>query len=132
MDAQRQAFLEEIQADLNSAARPGKSRAKGIAAKLGAVGSVAAASVGLLAATVSPAEASPAPKQGDAVHAKASCAAADPIPQSQSKWCGTQNYYFAYTGFKPAGPHTCYFFDLTIYHAACGGTVHVGGTEACD
>lgn len=129
MDPRREAFLAEIQADLDSSARTQPGRAQKLATKIGIAGSVAAASVGLLAA---PAGASPTPKhKGGGVHA-AACSRPDAVPRDQSKWCGTQNYYFKYLRASPGPGHTCYVFYLTIFHAACGGTVRVGEEEACN
>jgi hypothetical protein len=132
-DSMRMDFLDGIEAGLTPASsgdQERRSSRRGVKVA-GMIGGAALASAAVLGMFGGVASASPVSSAAPAtVNA---CSTPDPVAQSQSKWCGTANYYFAYqyTYSPNGGLVRCYAFDLTIFHAACGGTVFVGYKEAC-
>ncbi|MEV0072245.1 MULTISPECIES: hypothetical protein [unclassified Amycolatopsis] len=126
----REGFLGRIEEDLAAPVPARRSGSGRRALKSGlAVGALAASAVLSGFGGVASAESMSA----SSAAAPASCSTPDPIPRTQSKWCNLANFVFAYEyDYSPNGGIVyCYVFDLTVYNAPCGGTVHVGEKEAC-
>ncbi|MEU3622635.1 hypothetical protein [Amycolatopsis coloradensis] len=131
LNAQRMDFLDGIEDELSTSNSAGpSSRSSRVPGRVGFVASTLVTGASLLALLPGVASAEPM-KEASPVTVMA-CSTPDPVAQFQSKWCGTANYVFNYQyNYSPNGVVRCFVFDLTIYHAPCGGTVHVGKAEAC-
>jgi hypothetical protein len=137
MDAQRQAFLDDIEAEL-VAPRPGTSSGAGsrsttagyskrLAGKMGAVGAVLVASASLFGFTATAAHAS----TGGSVRPATvdSCFEPNFVHWDHTKSCGLAFVSFHYLNTIADPYEVCYVFDATYF--GCGGATDIGEKVAC-
>jgi hypothetical protein len=141
MDAQRQAFLDDLEADLTTAgpdasagtdAQPHRARPTGrFARRAGVVGLLLAAGLPLLGYSAAAAHASTA---GAVRPAVLYCGIPNPVPYTHTKTCNDGAWYMH--TFMTSYPHglgglgTCYVFDRTYF--GCGGESDAGYYTVCD
>jgi hypothetical protein len=131
MNAERLAFLDDLEADLTTTkssravevgSRPETTRySKSLSRRIGILGATLAAGVSLFTLSTNAAYASPAQGVRPAVPF---CGVPNPVPYSHSKACNlTLYYYHEYLSQSPAGPggqRTCYNFWTTKVDMGCG------------
>jgi hypothetical protein len=114
VDAQRQAFLEGIEADLTAPKAVATGQPKKLGRKVSAVAAAAFAGVSFFAASAGAASASPSV-------ASDSCFAPEHKPYNHSHFCRgvTVMFEYAYTWSPNGGIVHCYHFNVTVF-SACG------------
>jgi hypothetical protein len=138
MDARRQAFLDDIEADLTAtraeaSPQPATSvrRSSGLARKIAAVSVVLAGGASLLTLSATAATASPvASIQGG----DPNCFNPNPVNHDHEKYCGSgATVFFKFLSQYPHGPGgqgACYVFGRTYF--GCGGGSAIPDATVCD
>jgi hypothetical protein len=129
MNADRQAFLDDIEADLTttrssrpvevSSRRATAGNSSRLIRRIGIAGAVLAASASFSTLFTSTASASPAA----ASSVLSDCATPNPVPYSHFKSCGVGGFNHDYRSQYSAGPggqRTCYVFWSTMLDLGCG------------